>query len=131
MKKHVKILLIGTGCLLSSLILAAQKAEIQQDTIMNNTPYTMECTQVIGGYCANNPIGPHAGTKILPDPGSTLVRGHIMVMDQNKAGHYVDNIIFVYHKQGHWQFTHKFDLYQQVQVKDANQASQNLVINQG
>lgn len=49
---------------------------------------------MIGGYCSKNPIGPGHSTRILPDPGATEVRGHIMVMD-SQPGHYVDNLVFV------------------------------------
>lgn len=84
--------------------------------IMNQSALVVECTQMIGGYCAHNPqVGP-GNMLLLPDPGSKLMRGHIMVFNKNKPGHYVDNIVFSYQRAATgWRFKY-YDLYRHVKV---------------
>ena len=87
------------------------KQPITQYKLMNTSRYTIECAQMIGGYCANNPMPQGTALQFLPDPGSDMMRGHIMVMDPDVGGHYVDNIIIVLKKDGsQWQLT-QYDLY--------------------
>jgi hypothetical protein len=75
-------------------------------SINNNTGYVIECSQVIGGYCANNPMPANGYIQMLPDPGSNAIQGHVMVFDKSVPGHYTDNIMFAYEKQknGRWKF---------------------------
>ena len=75
-------------------------------SINNNTDYVVECSQLIGGYCANNPMPTNGYLQMLPDPGSTQIRGHIMAFDKNVPGKYADNLIFSYSEQkdGTWKF---------------------------
>lgn len=75
-------------------------------SINNNTGYVIECSQVIGGYCANNPMPANGYVQMLPDPGSTEIRGHIMAYSKTAPGHYTDNIVFTYteQKNGLWKF---------------------------
>ncbi|WP_119329506.1 hypothetical protein [Cysteiniphilum halobium] len=75
-------------------------------SINNNTTYVVECSQVIGGYCANNPMPANGYLQMLPDPGSHMIKGHIMVFDKNVPGKYVDNVVFTYKegKNGEWSF---------------------------
>lgn len=75
-------------------------------SINNNTGYVIECSQVIGGYCANNPMPANGYLQMLPDPGSNMIRGHVMAFDKNVPGKYVDNLIFTYteQKSGLWKF---------------------------
>lgn len=86
--------------------------------INNNTNYVVECSQVIGGYCANNPMPANGYIQMLPDPGSNQIRGHLMIYQKNVPGKYLDNITFVYKEQSNnqWQFTTQ-SLYHQVNVK--------------
>ena len=86
--------------------------------INNNTNYVIECSQVIGGYCANNPMPANGYIQMLPDPGSTQIRGHLMIYDKNVAGKYVDNISFIYSQQknGQWAFA-TTSLYNKVNIK--------------
>ncbi|WP_119329507.1 hypothetical protein [Cysteiniphilum halobium] len=73
-------------------------------TLDNGSKYVIECTQMIGGYCSQNPIGLNSQAKLLPDPGSKVIRGHIMVFDPDIAGSYIDNILFkAYQVDGKWQ----------------------------
>ena len=65
-------------------------------SINNNTPYVVECAQMIGGYCANNPMPANGYIQMLPDPGSTEMRGHLMIFSKDQAGKYLDNIVFTY-----------------------------------
>lgn len=86
--------------------------------INNNTDYVVECSQVIGGYCANNPMPANGYIQMLLDPGSNQIRGHLMIYQKNVPGKYLDNISFVYKEQSNnqWQFTTQ-SLYHQVAVK--------------
>lgn len=86
--------------------------------INNNTVYVIECSQVIGGYCANNPMPANGYIQMLPDHGSTMIRGHLMIYQKNIPGAYLDNITFVYSEQknGQWQFS-TTPLYNKVTVK--------------
>jgi len=69
----------------------------------------IECSQVIGGYCANNPMPANGYIQMLPDPGSSAIQGHIMVFDKGVPDHYTDSILFAYEKQknGRWKFRMK------------------------
>lgn len=73
---------------------------------------------MIGGYCANNPMPANGYIQMLPDPGSNIIRGHIMVYQKDVPGAYLDNITFVYTEQtnGLWQFS-TTSLYNKVNVK--------------
>ena len=75
-------------------------------SINNNTGYVLECSQVIGGYCANNPMPANGYIQMLPDPGSKSIRGHVMAFDKDVLGKYADNLIFTYTetKNGLWKF---------------------------
>lgn len=75
-------------------------------SINNNTAYVVECAQMIGGYCANNPMPADGFIQMLPDPGSKMMRGHLMLFSKDQPGHYVDNIVFTYseNKDGSWAF---------------------------
>jgi hypothetical protein len=75
-------------------------------SINNNTPYVVECAQMIGGYCANNPMPANGFIQMLPDPGSKIMRGHLMIFSKNEPGKYLDNTVFTYAeaKDGHWDF---------------------------
>ncbi len=85
--------------------------------INNGTGNVIECSQVIGGYCANNPMPANGYIQMLPDPGSHEIDGHIMVFDKTKPGAYVDNILFKYaqNKAHQWQFTMK-SLYKKTRI---------------
>ena len=54
-------------------------------SINNNTPFVIECSQVIGGYCANNPMPANGYIQMLPDPGSKQIRGHLMIYQKSPA----------------------------------------------
>ena len=86
-------------------------------SINNNTSYVIECSQVIGGYCANNPMPANGYIQMLPDPGSKMIRGHLMVFQKNVPGKYLDNIMFSYSEgsSGNWSFKTK-GLYNAVTV---------------
>ena len=86
--------------------------------INNNTNYVIECSQVIGGYCANNPMPANGYIQMLPDPGSKQIRGHLMIYQKDQPGKYLDNISFVYSEQKdqQWQFAVQ-SLYNQVTIK--------------
>jgi hypothetical protein len=74
--------------------------------LVNNSKNTIECAQMIGGYCSNNPVKAGQHTRILPDPGSQLVRGRIMIMNPKVAGRYFGNILLVAKKQKQaWQLS--------------------------
>ncbi len=86
--------------------------------INNNTHYVIECSQVIGGYCANNPMPANGYIQMLPDPGSNQIRGHLMIYQKDQPGKYLDNIIFVYSEQKdqQWRFATQ-SLYNNVTIK--------------
>lgn len=90
-------------------------------SINNNSGYVLECSQVIGGYCANNPMPANGYIQMLPDPGSKEIRAHVMAFDANKPGHYTDNVIFIYKEQKHgsWKFTQMASLQGHIAVKMA------------
>ncbi len=75
-------------------------------SINNNTGYVLECSQMVGGYCANNPMPANGYIQMLPDPGATQIRGHIMAFDKDVPGAYTDNLLFTYSEQddGTWAF---------------------------
>jgi hypothetical protein len=80
-------------------------------SINNNTRFVLECSQVIGGYCANNPMPANGYIQMLPAPGSKQIRGHIMIYQKYVLGKYLDNIGFKYFekKDGTWTFkVHSF-----------------------
>ena len=128
--KLTTTLLAGVAAV--ALSAAAQAVTVQQRTItfdhpitqsqlLNQSHYTIECAQMIGGYCANNPMKPGKALQFLPDPGSKLIRGHLMVMDPTVAGHYVDNVIIVLKKTGdQWKLT-QYGLYHQFDLNDLKQ----------
>lgn len=86
-------------------------------SINNNTDYVIECSQVIGGYCANNPMPANGYIQMLPDPGSKQIRGHVMIYQKDKPGAYLDNLTFIYSEQknGSWSFNIK-SLYNKVNI---------------
>lgn len=88
-------------------------------SINNNTGLVLECSQVVGGYCANNPMPANGYIQMLPDPGSNIIRGHVMVFDKNVPGAYVDNLTFNYQEQktGQWKMTIT-SLYQKINIKN-------------
>lgn len=88
-------------------------------SINNNTGLVIECSQVVGGYCANNPMPANGYIQMLPDPGSNIIRGHVMVFDQTMTGAYVDNLTFTYQmqKSGQWKMTLQ-SLYHKTSVKN-------------
>lgn len=88
-------------------------------SINNNTGYVLECSQVIGGYCANNPMPANGYIQMLPDPGSNMIRAHVMVFDKNVPGSYVDNVLFTYQEQkdGSWKFVSFKSLDGKVSIK--------------
>lgn len=89
-------------------------------SIHNESNYVIECSQMIGGYCGENPILQGNDSKLLPDPGSLLIRGHIMVFNPNVPGKYVDNIIFKSEKiNGVWHSS-LVSLYQASNIKVKN-----------
>lgn len=86
-------------------------------SVSNSSGYTVEFSGLIGGYSSQNPLPSDspANAVILPDPGSNLVRGHIMVYSST-PGQYVDNIVFVYQQvNGVWQ-VQAYDLYNKLNV---------------
>lgn len=94
-----------TAALALSLLLSGTAlASGQTGNLNNDTGYVIECSQVIGGYCANNPMPANGYIQMLPDPGSKDISGHVMVYDSKVPGQYVDNILFDYseHKDGTW-----------------------------
>ncbi|MDC0535974.1 hypothetical protein OAO18_09225 [Francisellaceae bacterium] len=105
-------------------------------SINNNTSYVVECSQVLGGYCANNPMPANGYLQMLPDPGSHMIKGHIMVFNKNEPGKYVDNILFTYKetKDGNWAFDQPQtkNLYQNSGVKVSTVPGFNdtLILNQ-
>ena len=109
-----KILTLFALIALSSTALASNKHPALSlpgyfGSINNNTGYVIECSQIIGGYCANNPMPANGYIQMLPDPGSSAIKGHIMIYDKNVPGKYVDNLHFTYYKQrnGQWAFNIK------------------------
>jgi len=87
-------------------------------SINNNTHYVIECSQVIGGYCANNPMPANGYIQMLPDPGSKEIRGHFMLYQKNVPGKYLDNVTFVYSEQKNGQWAFKTDdLYNKIVIK--------------
>lgn len=89
--------------------------------INNGTGDVIECSQVIGGYCANNPMPADGYIQMLPDPGSKEIDGHVMVYDANTPGTYVDNLIFKYSENaaGKWYFT-MTSLYKKINIQVVN-----------
>ncbi len=86
-------------------------------TVQNNTGNNMEFSGLIGGYASVNPLvaGGTTTAMILPDPGSNIVRGHVMVYSST-PGQYVDNIVFVDQMvTGSWQLQ-AYDLYGALKV---------------
>lgn len=111
--------LVLSAATLSSF--AANTLATNQASVQNETSYNLEFSGLIGGYVSNNPLTQTSqqNVSILPDPGSTLVRGHIMVYS-NTPGHYIDNIVFVYQLvQGNWQLQ-AYDLYSHLTVTVQN-----------
>ncbi|MDC0535973.1 hypothetical protein OAO18_09220 [Francisellaceae bacterium] len=89
-------------------------------SIHNESNYVIECSQMIGGYCSQNPILQGNDTTLLPDPGSLLIRGHIMAFNPNVPGKYVDNIVFKSEKiNGVWHSS-TVSLYQASNIKVKN-----------
>ncbi len=89
--------------------------------INNGTGFVIECSQVLGGYCANNPMPADGYIQMLPDPGSHAINGHVMVYDQANPGTYVDNLIFNYaeNKKGKWHFQMQ-SLYKKISIQIVN-----------
>lgn len=86
-------------------------AAISNTQLTNQSQLTIECAQMLGGYCSRNPIPAGKSWRLLPDPGATFVRGHVMVFDPHKPGGYVDNLMMVAEQQaGKWQVMF-YDLY--------------------
>ena len=87
-------------------------------SINNNTNYVIECSKVIGGYCANNPMPANGYIQMLPDPGSRQIKFNLMVFEKNKPGKYLDNVHVVYsmQKDGNWAFK-TTSLYKKVGIK--------------
>lgn len=87
-------------------------------SINNNSSFVIECSQVVGGYCANNPMPANGYIQMLPDPGSSIIRGHLMVFQKNVPGKYLDNISFTYQQQkdGSWKFS-TTSMYHQLDIK--------------
>lgn len=117
MKKTLAIELLATA---ASLFANNTALSLPGDfgSINNNTGMVIECSQIIGGYCANNPMPANGYIQLLPDPGSKIIRGHIMVYGKNIPGKYFDNVIFTYstQKNGLWKFQTN-SLYKHVNVK--------------
>ena len=88
-------------------------------SISNDTPYLIEGAQVVGGYCANNPMPANGFIQMLPDPGSTAIQGHLMAFDTSVPGKYVDNLLFSYSEQkdGSWAFDVVESLYGKISVQ--------------
>lgn len=87
-----------------------------QGSINNDTGYVIECSQMYGGYCANDIMPTDGYIQMLLDPGSTKITGRIMVFDKSKPGNYIDNISFTYYYNGKkWRFT-THDLYYKIKV---------------
>ena len=92
-----------------TLGLCASAAWANPLQISNPSKQVMEISGVVGGYSSNNPVTHKA--VLLPDPGSKLIRGHIMLYQKNRPGHYSDNILFIAKKTaGKWQMQ-EYDLY--------------------
>ena len=120
-----RLLLLGAATILSGSAFAASAPAPSAlslpgyfGNLNNNTGYVLECSQVIGGYCANNPMPANGYIQMLPDPGSKMIRGHVMVFDKNVPGKYMDNVSFVYSEQksGQWAFKLQ-SLYNKVSIK--------------
>jgi hypothetical protein len=105
-----QLLAVSVLVLAASTGLAAEKSALSLPgyfgSINNNSGYVIECSQVMGGYCANNPMPANGYIQMLPDPGSNVIQGHVMVFDKQVPDHYVDSILFAYEKQksGRWKF---------------------------
>ncbi|MFT6836116.1 MAG: hypothetical protein ACJA0H_002162 [Francisellaceae bacterium] len=111
MKKKIINSLLAVTLLSSTVLYAGPKDSALSvpgyfGSINNNTQYVIECSQVWGGYCANNPMPANGYLQMLPDPGSHMIKGHIMVFAKNEPGKYVDNISFTYKDMGKggWKF---------------------------
>lgn len=126
-----RIITLITACALGGVSLVATAGQSIAPitvSIQNNTGCSVEFSGLIGGYSSINPLTPASGSAavILPDPGSNIVRGHMMVYS-SIPGQYVDNIVFVarFVKQ-HWQIQ-AYDLYNKlnVVVNDHNQVVLN------
>lgn len=123
-----KLLTLASASLIAGSLFAADASQANSasalslpgyfGSINNNTGYVLECSQVIGGYCANNPMPANGYIQMLPDPGSKMIRGHLMVYQKDVPGAYLENLTFTYSEQknGGWQFTTN-PLYNKVTVK--------------
>lgn len=113
MKKHILIQAIAAGLMTigggSAVAASALSVPGYFGSINNDSGYVMECSQVIGGYCANNPMPANGYIQMLPDPGSHMIRGHLMFFNKNVPGAYVDNVLFIYQEKNknQWEFTTK------------------------
>jgi len=101
---------------ITMLLLSLLTTSVMAETVQNKTGYTVEFSGLVGGYVSNNPLMGSSDTALIHlDPGSILVRGHIMVYSK-QAKRYLDNIVFVYKLEN---LHHKFftyDLYQHIKV---------------
>ena len=87
-------------------------------SINNNTNYVIECSKVIGGYCANNPMPANGYIQMLPDPGSHMIKFNLMVFEKDKPGKYLDNIPVTYSMQKNGSYAFKTtSLYSKVGIK--------------
>ncbi|MFT6836115.1 MAG: hypothetical protein ACJA0H_002161, partial [Francisellaceae bacterium] len=100
MSLHIKISSFAMGALLlagcatsnkptesvSQVFPAVESNNKNLIIIQNKNNYVIECSQVIGGYCSRNPLIGNQKTKLLPDPGSNMIRGHIMVYNPDVPG---------------------------------------------
>ena len=73
-------------------------------TVTNTSRYIVECVGVVGGSCSHNPVtGKHAKNSNMMAVKKGAVKamiGHLMVIDKQHPGQYVDNIIFKYGNNG-------------------------------
>lgn len=119
---HKQFIALLIGSLLCAPLYATLQPSVLNNAqgVRNNTKLVVEFSGLIGGYASVNPlIKPGQQAKLLPDPGSQLLRGHMMIYAANQPGHYLDNIVFVYQKIGkQWRLS-AYDLYKQVSIKTA------------
>jgi hypothetical protein len=104
--KNLVSALVLAGCVFSGHASSALSVPGYMGSISNNSPYVLECAQMLGGYCANNPMPANGFIQMLPDPGSTEMRFQFMLFSKDVPGKYVDNISFTYkeNKDGNWSY---------------------------
>lgn len=128
MKKYMLITMLCGLAFISNVFASNDSESLSAPgyygNINNNTGYVIECSQMNGGYCANNPMPGNGYIQMLPDSGSKEITGHIMVFTESKPSMYIDNIIFKYSKtkKDNWYFSIR-SLYNKIEIKIIDQGT--------